>query len=179
MRKMNPTVRKWIVSLKRRPQNIPLALLVVCCFMYTFNLTAHSNAVMYVSARVIALYVFIITLSSMLTIFSFVNAYAGKKRKWLMQAVVYLLIAVQIVLEFAYYQVMYYEVFLRDDPVPLTADIATSMNGTVLHLIALSVALLAIVFMPVYHKLLGKIDTTLEDEEDVSYGDELHVEDVL
>ena len=178
MIKKYPTLRKWIVSLKRRPQNIPLVMLVICCFIYTFNLTAHSNATIYVSARVIALYVFIITLATMLTIFSFVNAYARKARKRLMLAVVYLLIAVQFVLGIAYYQEMYYEVFLRDNPVPLTIDIADSMNGTVMHLAALALTLLAIVLLPVCRKLFNKIDTTLEDDEDVAYNaEELYIEE--
>ncbi len=180
MIKKNQTLRKWIVSLKRRPQNIPLVMLVICCFLYTFNLTAHSNASIYVSSRVVALYVFIITLATMLTIFSFVNVYARKKRRWLMRIVVYLLIAVQIALGIAYYQVMYHEVFLRENPVPLTLDIANSMNGTVTHLAALMLTLLAIVLLPVYSRLLNKIDTSMEDDEDVAYDSEVfRVEDTL
>ncbi len=178
MIKKNPTLRKWIVSLKRRPQNIPLVLLVVCCCIYTFNLTAHSNAVMYVSARIIALYLFIVTLATMLTIFSFVNAYAGKKRRLLMQAVVYALIAVQFILEISYYNIMMVELYYRDNPVPLTADIANSVNGTVTHLVALGITTAVIILIPVYRKWLNKIDTATEDDEDVAYSaDELRVED--
>ncbi len=177
---MKDLTRKWIVSLKRKPQSIPLVLLVLCCIIYTFNLTAHSNAVMYVSSRIVALYVFIITLSSMLLIFSFVNAYSGKTQKWFMRAIVYVLIAVQLGLGAAYYQVMSYEVFVRADPVPVTQDIANSMNGTVFHMTALGVALLAILLMPLYHRQLMKIDTYVEDEEDVSYGaEDLDLEEAL
>jgi len=170
---MKPTIRKLMISLKRRPQNIPLTLLILCCFLYTFNLSAHSNASMYVSSRIIALYVFIITLSSILVIFSFINAYSGKKRKWFMQAIVYVLIVAQLVIDFAYYQIMSYEVFLRNNPVPITADIAKSMNVTMFHIIALGLTLLVIISLPFYHKLLLKIDTFVVDDEDISYDTEL------
>jgi sterol desaturase/sphingolipid hydroxylase (fatty acid hydroxylase superfamily) len=135
---------------------------------------------MYVSSRIVALYMFTVTLASFLVIFSFANAYAGKKRGWLMQAVFYALIVLQIGLDIAYYQAMSYEIFLRENPVPITADIASSMNNTFFHIIALGVTLLAIILLPVYHKWLLKLDTSIEDEEDVSYGTEqLEIEEEL
>lgn len=160
------SMRKWIVSLKRSPQNISLLMLVVCCIIYTFQLTAHSNASMYVSSRIIALYVFIITLASMLVIFSFLNVYAKRqKHKFLMQLVVYLLMGVQIVFDALCLQIIYTETVLRDNPVPVTADIAASQKWTTIHLVALVLTLIAIVTMPVYHKLLLKINTAIQDDE--------------
>ncbi len=163
---MNDFFRKRLVNLKRRPQTIPLVLLVVSCMIYTFHLTAHSNAAMYVSSRIIALYVFIITLASMLVIFSFTNAYArGTKRFHLMIGVVFLLLAVQIILDIVYLNIMFHETMVRDNPVPITQDIADSMNWTMIHLGALGLTTLSIALLPSYRKLLNKIDTSMEDEE--------------
>ncbi len=163
---MNDFFRKHLVNLKRRPQTIPLILLVVSCMIYTFHLTAHSNASMYVSSQIIALYVFIITLASMLVIFSFANAYArGTKRFKLMMAVVFLLLTLQIFLDIVYLNIMFYETMLRDNPVPITQDIADSMNWTIIHLAALGLTVLSIVLLPVYRRLLQKIDTAIDDEE--------------
>ena len=157
--------KKQIVSLKRRPQTIPLVLLVLSCMIYTFHLTEHSNASMYVSSRIVALYVFIITLSSILVIFSFLNAYPKGRRKLSMLLIVFLLIAVQLVLDGLYLNIMFSETMVRDNPVPITQDIADSMNWTMVHLGALAVTTLAILFQPLYHKLLLRIDTTPETEE--------------
>ena len=163
---MKDFFRKHLVNLKRRPQTIPLILLVVSCVIYTFHLTVHSNAAMYVSSQIIALYVFIITLASMLVIFSFMNAYArGTKHFKLMMGVVFLLLAVQIILDIVYLNIMFHETMVRDNPVPITQDIADSMNWTMIHLAVLALALLSIVLLPVYRRLLQKIDTSIEDEE--------------
>ena len=163
---MNDFFRKHLVNLKRRPQTIPLILLVVSCMIYTFHLTAHSNASMYVSSQIIALYVFIITLASMLVIFSFANAYArGTRRFTLMMAVVFFLLAVQIFLDIVYLNIMFYETMVRDNPVPITQDIADSMNWTMIHLGSLALTALSILLLPVYRRLLQKIDTSIEDEE--------------
>ena len=175
---MNDFFRKQLVNLKRRPQTISLVLLVVCCMIYTFHLTAHSNASMYVSSRIIALYVFITTLASMLVIFSFANAYArGTKRFRLMMGVVFLLLAIQIALDIVYLNIMFYETMVRDNPVPITQDIADSMNWTIIHLSGLGLTVLSIVLLPVYRRLLQKIDTSMEDEEFSDLHAESFVED--
>ncbi|MCL2702575.1 MAG: hypothetical protein FWE91_03085 [Defluviitaleaceae bacterium] len=159
-------VTKWIVALKRHPHNIPLVMLIICCMIYTFQLTAHSNASMYVSNREIALYVFIITLCSILIIFSFVNAYAKRgKHKPLMLAVVYLLAGLQLFLDAVYLNIIHYETVLRDNPVPVIDDIAASTAGTRTHFIMLALSVLAIITLPVYRKLLQKIKTSIQDDE--------------
>lgn len=43
---MKEYVNKRIVNLKRAPQRIPLGILVICCIIYTFHLSEHSNASM-------------------------------------------------------------------------------------------------------------------------------------
>jgi len=182
---MKMFLHKQIVNLKRAPQRIPLVFLVVCCIIYTFSLTEHSNASMYVSSNIIALYVFIITLTSMLTIISYINAYSGGKRNTTMLLVAIFLILLQAALGILYLNTMFYETVLRENPVPVTPDIAASMNMTMVHIGALAVSLLAILLKPVYHKALLKIDTAILDVEesnitgDTSIFDEFPDEDVL
>ena len=168
---MKEFVNKQIVNLKRAPQRIPLVFLVACCIIYTFSLTEHSNASMYVSSNIIALYVFIITLSSMLAIFSYINAYPKGKENKKMLIVAIFLVLLQIFLGVMYLKIMYYETMLRENPVPITIDIAKSMNMTFVHIGSLIAALAAVLLKPVYHKMLLKIDTSSLDTEESNISD--------
>lgn len=156
---------KQLVNLKRRPQIIPTVLLTLSCMIYTFRLTAHSNAAMYVSNQIIALYVFIITLASMLSIISYLNAYPKGRVKPLMLVVVLVLLAVQILLEALYLDIMFYETMERANPVPVTQDIADSMNWVMVHLAALAVSTLSVVLLPIYRNLLRRINIQIVDDE--------------
>jgi len=161
--------RKWIVGLKRRPQNIPLLFLIVSCMVYTFNLTIHSDTSMYVNSQIIAFYVFLITVFSILAIFSFTNVFARRqkfKKLWMSTAI--LLILAQIVFNILFIQILHYETAVREHHIVITEQLrflADSGNNAFLHVILLGVTLLLIIFMPVYHKLLLKIDTGIEDDE--------------
>lgn len=168
---MKEYIKKQIVNLKRAPQRIPLVILIICCMIYTFNLSEHSNASIYVSSNIIALYVFIITLSSMLAIFSYMNAYAGGEEHKRLLVIAILLVLLQVFLDALYLQIMFYETMYRENPVPVTPDIAASMNMTMVHIGSLVVALAAILLKPVYHRALLKIDTSVLDVEESNIKD--------
>ncbi|MDO5111027.1 MAG: hypothetical protein Q4E65_01860 [Clostridia bacterium] len=174
---MKEFFRKELVNLKRMPQRIPLALLCISCIVYTFHLTAHSNASMYVASNIVALYVFIITLASMLSIISHINAYAGGKRHMAMFIITILLVVLQLLLDALYLQDMFHETVYRPDPVPITPDIAGSMNNTMAHMGCLAVSLLAILLQPVYHKALLKIDTSTMDVEESDIHDDTTIDE--
>lgn len=168
---MKEYMKKQIVNLKRAPQRIPLVILVVCCMIYTFSLTEHSNASMYVSSNIVALYVFIITLTSMLAIFSYMNAYAGGKKRNRMLIIAVFLVLLQVFLDVLYLRIMFYETMYRENPVPVTVDIAASINMTMVHIGSLIVALAAIFLKPVYHRALLKVDTSTLDVEESNIRD--------
>ena len=174
---MKDYFRKQTVNLKRMPQRIPLLLLCISCMVYTFNLTAHSNASMYVNSRIVALYVFIITLASMLAVISHINAYSGGKKHAAMLIVTVALVILQLALDGLYLKDMFYETMFRANPVPVTRDIADSMNRTMMHMGFLVVSLLAIAFQPLYHRALLKIDTSTEDIEDSDIKDDTTIDE--
>jgi hypothetical protein len=174
---MKEFLHKQLVDLKRMPQRIPLALLCVSCMVYTFNHTQHSNASIYVGSEIVALYVFIVTLASMLAIFSHINAYSGGKRHMAMLIVTVALILVQAVLDYLYLADMFYETMQRANPVPITKDIAQSMNRTMLHMGFLGVSLLAILLQPLYHKALMGINTATLDTEESDIRDDTAVDE--
>jgi uncharacterized protein YneF (UPF0154 family) len=89
-----------------------------------------------------------------------------------MLAIAVVLILVQILLDGLYLNIMFFETMIRENPVPITDDIAASMNQTMVHIGALVVSLLSIALMPLYHKLLLKIDTSILDVDEVNIVDE-------
>ena len=167
--KLHNEITKKIVALKRGPQIIPLVLLSISCVVYTFNLTAHSNAAIYISNQYIALLMFIITLFSILAIFSYVNAYPKGKRFLPMFIVCLLMVFSQIGLDALCYTIYMNEIMVLGTP--LTVDVANAINGTVAHLIFLVISALAIIFLPAYHKLILKIPVKIEDEESDNMDD--------
>ena len=174
---MKEYIHKQIVNLKRAPHRIPLMILVICCIIYTFSLTEHSNASMYVTSNITALYVFIITLASMLAIISYIYAYSGGKEHKRMLIVAIVLILLQIFLGALYLQIMFYETMVRVNPVPITKDIAVSLNMTMVHIGSLVAALVAILLKPVYHKALLKIDTSVLDVEESDVSDTTSIDE--
>lgn len=167
--KLHNEITKKIVALKRGPQIIPLVLLSISCVVYTFNLTAHSNAAIYISNQYIALLMFIITLFSILAIFSYVNAYPKGKRFLPMFIVCLLMVFSQIGLDALCYTIYMNEIMVLGTP--LTVDVANAINGTVAHLIFLVISALAVIFLPAYHKLILKIPVKIEDEESDNMDD--------
>lgn len=167
--KLQNEITKKIVALKRGPQIIPLLLLSISCVIYTFNLTAHSNAAIYVSNQYIALLVFIITLFSILSIFSYVNAYTKGKRNLPMFIVCIAMVLCQIGLDTLCYTIYMNEITVLGTP--LTTDVANAINGLVFHLVFLVISLLAVIFLPTYHKLILKIPVKIKDEESDNIDD--------
>lgn len=174
---MKAYFHKQIVNLKRAPQRIPLLILVVCCMIYNFSLTEHSNASMYVNSNIVALYVFIITLASMLAIISHIYAYSGGKQNKKMLVVAVVLVLLQLLFGALYLQIMFFETMGRANPVPITKDIAGSMNRTMVHMGSLVVALAAIFLQPLYHKALLSIDTSVLDVEESDVSDATSIDE--
>ena len=177
-RKVKDFLIRAFVSLKRNTQNLSLILIIISCMVYTFNLTELSNAAVYVSSQIIALYVFILTLASILVIFSFMNAYSRGKARPLMLGIVFLLLGVQIWLDTECIAIYNYEVYGRADPAPLTVDIAKAIETSTAHRIWLAVATISIVLLPLIRWILSRINISIVDDELVELDDqELIVED--
>lgn len=164
---------KKIVNLKRKPQIIPLILLFISCIIYTFNLTCFSDVTYFVTIgadaekvtmeEMFALYVFLMTLFSILNIVSYLNAYPKGKRNILMLVVSLVMLAAQLVLDFVCLDILNRNGFKSDPAKDLI--IAKAINTTVIHIVSLVISSLAVVLLPLYHKLILMIPTQVDDEE--------------
>ena len=82
VKKPNPfkeMVRKFIVSLKRRPQMIPLAVFVIAFLVYSLNLSHVSDTTAKLQSAGMGLAGFAVMLFSMLSLVSFMNAFPYRK----------------------------------------------------------------------------------------------------
>lgn len=95
--------RKFIVSLKKRPHNIPLVFMLVTYVFYSLNLTKISNTTAFINVNPMGLCTFIVMLFSILAIVSFLNAYPKRQKpKIAMVVVMFAIIACCIVADLIY-----------------------------------------------------------------------------
>ncbi|MDR0426729.1 MAG: hypothetical protein LBH24_06150 [Clostridiales bacterium] len=156
---MKEYFRKRLVHLKRRPQTIPLVLIVLSCIVFTFQLSAHSDSVMRFNSTAIALFLFITTLSSFMAVISYLGFRKFNKSAIAPLVITVALLLLQIVLQVYYLSIVNTETTAIEVPIDVTPDIVKSVNWTYAHLVFLSVALLSIALLPLYQKLLQKINT--------------------
>ncbi len=184
---MREFFRKRIVSLKRSPQMIPMLFVIIACFIFTFSLSIHSSAALggmsdadkgvEVAAhlRSPGLYMFVITLFSIMSVISYLTTYKKGKLSVLMLVVTFVMLALVIVCDILYVKsVEYYAIQFHIDAghnIPLEElqldadELAAKVNIT-WHIVFTSISIALIALVPVIRKLLGLIDTSVDDEYD-------------
>ena len=161
--------RKFIVSLKKRPHNIPLCMMAIAFIVYSFNLTKISNTTAVINRPLMGLCEFVIMLFSILAFVAVLNAYP-KRQKPILPMVI-LLYALEIIVAGA--DVLYLARInegLQSIQVNASRQFipqAQSMLTVHIVLVVLSIVLIALI--PVIGKALNKIDTSvaIAENEDV------------
>ena len=178
VKKPNPLkemVRKFIVSLKRRPQMIPLAVFVIAFLVYTLNLSQVSNTTAKLQSSGMGLAGFAVMLFSMLSIVSFMNAFPYRKPVNKVMLIVMLVMnAIIIVADVFYISAVDGVQNNLETRVAITKDtayIVYSRYYLMVHIIILAVAIALTVLLPVYSKLLRKINTNIEIEGNADMGE--------
>lgn len=161
--------RKFIVSLKKRPHNIPMCMMVIAFIVYSFNLTKISNTTAVVNKPLMGLCEFIIMLFSILAFVCFLNAYP-KRQKPILPMVI-LLYALQLIIIGA--DVIYLgrinEGLQSIQITDARAFIPQAKAVLTVHIIMVIITVVLIALIPVLGKMLSKIDTSvkLSDNDDV------------
>ena len=154
-------VRKFIVSLKRRPQYIPLVVFIVAFIVYSFNLTAVSNTTALLSGPNMGLAAFSIMLFSMLSLLCCNNAFPYRKPVY--KPMLILMFIMQAIILFADWY--YLQRIVIDG-----AGIDWNQNTFIyyaqyyltVHMVIIAVGVVLTVLLPVYSKLLRKINTNID-----------------
>ena len=185
---MKEFFRKKLVGLKRNPQVIALLFLIIACAIFTFNLGAHSNTsvsnysetfttewakteqgqqmggVVPALYRIPGLYVFVLTLFSILSVISYLSVYKRGKLSVAMLVVTFAMLVVMCVCDFMYVQAISF--YAGSYGSKKLADVQPSIINAYIHMVANIVAMIFMAAVPLMRKLLNLIDTSVEDEYD-------------
>lgn len=166
--------RKFLVSIKRRPQMIPLVVLGIAFVFYSMNLMYISDTTAKIQGAGMGLAGFATMLFSMLSLVSFMNAFPYRKKPVLpMVILMYVMNAIVIFADVFYIQAIYAAITRANNPIVVTTNtiyIAYAEYYLRLHIGILVVGLVLTALLPVYSKMLKKIKTSIDVEGNGSMG---------
>lgn len=164
--------RKRIVALKRKPQNIAFAFLVISTVYFMlalFNISIAVNKV-YTQEGIettIGICIFITTLLSLLVLVSFLNSFPKRKKPNIFFIVlVFLMIGAMVVCDVMFY-VQMSDILALPELATATDTIEKVTAGqtyVMVHVILLGISAIVFALLPAYRILINKINTKVELE---------------
>lgn len=162
------SIRKLLVTIKRNPQYIPLVMMLITFLVYSLNLTDVSNTTAKIQGKGMGLSQFAIMLFSLLCMVCMLNAFPRRKKANVpMVVLTFVLIAVITFCDYNYQTLIFMAVSRTENPIKITdatryIQEAYDMLG--LHMILMIVTAALVALLPVYRKLLKKINTSIAVE---------------
>lgn len=171
-------LRKTIVSLKRKPQTIPMLVLAAAFLVYSLNLTDVSDTTAKIQLPGMGLSGFCTMLFSLLSFVCFLNAYPHRKKTNVPMLVLMFIMLIGLIFCDTYYMGCITTAITRPDH-PIAVDTNTlyiqkAFDMLSLHRIILIAGGVMTLLVPVLRNLLKKINTSLPVEEG-SQMDAIHL----
>lgn len=167
--KMPEFLRKFFVSLKRRPSIIALLVLAIGFLQYSLNLTQISNTTAKIQGSGMGLCGFATMLFSMLSLVCALNTYPRRKKPVIPMMILAILMLGVIIFCDVYYSGLITAALTRaENPIKLDAStiyIAKAYNVLQDHIIIEIIGAAMFLLVPVYSKLLRKINTSVTVED--------------
>lgn len=161
-------IRKFFVSLKRSPQNISLVALAVAFLVYSLNLTSIANTTARINSPNMGQCEFAAMLFSILSFVCFLRAFPKRQKpNKIMLGLLFLMMGIMVFADSIYLTRITRALNRPDNPIIITEDtayISAAQNIVTLHIVFVAVCALLILTLPVYGKLLKKINTSIEVE---------------
>ncbi len=171
---MKEMIRKFLVSLKKNPQVIPLLAHTVAFGIYSLNLTAVSNTTAKIYGPHMGLCSFVTMLLSILAYVCMFSAYPKRKKpNWIMIAMILVMYGIIIFCDDFYSTRIWAAVKREENPIQITEAtmyINDAFNLMSTHIISVIVSAVLVVAEPIYAKLLKKINTSIEIEDNGDLG---------
>ncbi len=162
-------IRKFIVSLKRNPSVIPLVMAFVAFLLFSLNLTSLSDSTAKIQGSGMGLSQFCIMLFSLLSLVCMLNAFPRRKKANIpMIVIMFVMFAIIIYCDLHYCNAIMAALTRAESPIVLndtTAYIAEAYNMLNTHVVLIGVTAALVVLLPVYSKLLRKINTSIDVED--------------
>ncbi|MBR6185111.1 MAG: hypothetical protein IKQ41_02515 [Clostridia bacterium] len=167
-------LRKRLVGLKRKPHMIPLVMLAIAFLYYSLNLTQVSNTTARIQGPGMGLAGFATMLFSILSLVCFLNAFPHRKKVNIPMLVLMLLMTGVVLFCDIYYGGRITAAITRAenaiDPTGNNAFIANAARMLHVHIALLAIGLALVALLPVYSKLLRRINTNIQVEENADMG---------
>ncbi len=161
--------RKRIVALKRNPSVIPLLSLVVAFLVYSLNLTLVSNSTAKIQGAGMGLSQFCITLFSILSMVCMLNAFPRRKKANIpMLVLLFLMLGLIAFCDFHYLGCISAALTRAESPIQITDAtnyIPKAQTMLRVHMVLVGVSAALVALLPVYSKLLRKINTSVAVED--------------
>ena len=162
-------LRRFFVAFKRQPSIIALVVLLIAFFYYSLNLTHISDTTAKIQGPGMGLCGFATMLFSMLSLVCFLNAFPKRKKPVIpMVVVMFVMFAIIIYCDYHYAQLIRNALTREVNPIQIdisTIYIVLANNVVWNHIYIECVGVLLVLLMPVYTKLLRKINTSITVED--------------
>ena len=162
-------LRKLVVSLKRSPSVIALIVLVIAFLQYSLNLTHISDTTAKIQGQGMGLCGFATMLFSMLSLVCFLNAFPRRKKPVLVMLVLmFCMFAIIIFCDVTYMGLITTALTRAENPIVIdssTVYIALAYNVLYDHIMIEVAGIVLVLLLPVYSKLLNKINTSVIVED--------------
>ena len=171
---MKEMIRKFLVSLKKNPQVIPLLAHTVAFCIFSLNLTAISNTTAKIYGPHMGLCSFVTMLLSILAYVCMFSAYPKRKKpNWIMIVMILAMYGIIIFCDNFYADRIWAAVKRPENPIQITEatmyiNDAFKLMST--HITSVIVSAVLVVTEPLYAKLLKKINTSVEVEDNGDLG---------
>lgn len=163
------SIRKFFVSLKRNPSMIPLVMLFVSFLLYSLNLTDVSDTTAKIQGKGMGLCQFCIMLFSLLSMVCMLNAFPRRKKPNIPMIVLMLLMfGVIVYCNIHYSNAVLAALYRAESPIKIdknTMYIAEAYNMLGTHMVLVIVTAALVVLLPVYSKLLKRINTSISVDD--------------
>lgn len=175
-------VRKFFVALKRSPQNISLVALVVAFLVYSLNLTAISNTTAVIQGSNMGQCEFVAMLFSILAFVVFLRSFPRRQKvNKIMIGLLFLFLILIIGVDIVYVMRIDTALTRAENPIPVAMPTEANPNGTNvfilsaknivgIHVIFVAVCAVLLATLPIYSKLIKKINTSIDVEENINMG---------
>ncbi len=160
--------RKKIVGLKRKPHIIPGIVLLFAFLYFSFNLTQVSQTTALVQGKGMGLCQFCVMLFSLLSMVCLLNAFPHRKKpNVLMVALLLGMLAILIFCDITYINRIAAALNRPENPIVLSSNtmyVASAYNMLNVHIVIVCVGAALVVLLPLYSKLIRKINTSVNVE---------------
>lgn len=161
-------IRKFFVSLKRNPQNIAMVALAAAFLVYSLNLTAISNTTARLMLPNMGQCEFAAMLFSILAFVCFLRSFPKRqKANKLMLTLLFLMLVGLVFVDCVYITRINEALTNATNPLVITLDtayVAVAQNTIIAHIVCICICALLVAALPIYGKLLKKINTSIEVE---------------